>query len=905
MSSKAPVISTEQSITQFIDSAYEFTRGMDVWFRRFGADRGHTGAQRLMLLHERAQLGCLRRAIRLRRSIGFYGESQCGKSNLVSRIGEGLGARATPTGSLLVMDPTPAGELVPWSADGHNGCIEFAKWLNPIAGTESTGVICRLTTRVNPDSPPGCFVARVMSHADLLMSVALGNSEDTSYDGLPEKLAEEVKQLRAGPLEDDPEHFSEQLLVAWRFLKSRWQNGSNARRVQDLEQCLWVQFVEELFKTGKRLAWTPGPGESSPYLKLAAMLWSSQPQLSDMYRRLLQALSNLQGAEEIYVAAVDACRSGNDGAFHHSLLDVRNIDTLFEESVGSRGVRVSFRAPHGAFLSSSIPRSMLCALVRELELPMAVDGDAPASLIDVLDYPGARPTSADGRIEGNMQPQDRALAVFRRGKLNRLFLSGVDLQDCSALCLVVTGNGPLNAGPVMRQSLFPWLIREAGGEWRSPAFTGDRLPEDPHPEQIDPPLVVAVSKSDMLVNENADAGSLFGGRLRELDKEYCKGENGLDWISRWPSGIFNRVHWVHNPDVPGSVKLAEFASTRASALAHIRTSYMADQMVQRHVSDPGRRFDDLFKASADVKALFESLRTVIQRSRREERIVEGALGLLDHVVGVASNDYLGPDPRARVANERRKAQADVAALKAVLSQGHNPVSSILRALQVSPLDVQRACRAAHAQTSAAEAGEVGVLRFDDFYRLMCEGFAERIDGRLRQMNSMSKMLNSATDAAAHHDVLMSIRDHFARMPGTGWFRSRVEKPVAAMFQAMNPEALAASPVLATVVSTAWNRSVLWLDREPALQAVLPKIPPIRRPVHASSAKIVDHWSSRLPDVYEAMVDPAGAARPGNAELGKMLRDLRSAVGAMSNSLPVDVYAELTGRLRALEESLPN
>jgi hypothetical protein len=905
MPTEAPAIPTEQSIAKFIDSAYDFTRGMDVWFRRFGADRGHTGAQRLMLLHERAQLGCLRRAIRLRRSIGFYGESQCGKSNLVSRIGEGLGARATPSGSLLVLDPTPAGERGPWSADGHEGCIEFAKWLNPIAGTESTGVICRLTTRVNPDSPPGCFVARLMSHADLLMSVALGNSEDTSYDGRPQELAEAVKQLRAGPLEDDPERFSEQLLVAWRFLQSRWKDGANARRVHELEQCLWVDFVEDLFKKGKRPAWNPEPGEFSPYLKLAAMLWSSQPHLSDMYRRLLQALSSLQGSEEIFVSALDACRSGGDGAFHHSLLDVRNIDSLFEESVGSRGVRVTFRAQHGAFVSSSIPRSMLCALVRELELPLAVHGDAPASPIDVLDYPGARPTSADGRIEGNMQPQDRALAVFRRGKLNRLFLSGVDLQDCSALCLVVTGNGPLNAGPVMRQSLHPWFIREAGGEWRSAATPMDRLPQEPHPVRIDPPLVVAVSKSDMMVNENADAGSLFGGRLRELDKEYCKGENGLDWISRWPSGIFNRVHWVHNPDVPGSVKLRDFASTRASALARIRTSYLADQMVQRHVADPGRRFDDLFQASADVNALFDSLRTVIQRSHREARIVEGALELLDHVVGVASSDYLGPDPRARVAEERRKAQADVAAFQAVLSQGRNPVASILRALQVSPLDVQRACRAAHAETASAEAGEVGVLKFDDFYRLMCDGFAERIDGRLRQENLLGRMLNSATDSAVHHDVLASIRDHFARMPGMPWFRSRVETPVASMFQAMNPEALAASPVLAAVVSTAWNRSVVWLDREPALPAELPKIPPVRRPVHASSAKIVGHWSSRLPDVYEAMVDPAGAARPGNAELGKMLRDLRSAVSAMSTSLRAAGITDPAGRLRALEDSLPN
>jgi hypothetical protein len=495
--------------------------------------------------------------------------------------------------------------------------------------------------------------------------------------------------------------------------------------------------------------------------------------------------------------------------------------------------------------------------------------------------------------------------VFRRGKLNRLFLSGVDLQDCSALCLVVTGNGPLNAGPVMRHSLYPWFVREAGGEWRSAAMPTDRLPQEPHPARIDPPLVVAVSKSDMLVNENADAGSLFGGRLRELDKEYCKGEKGLDWISRWPSGIFNRVHWVHNPDVPGSVKLREFASNRASALARIRASYMADQMVQWHVADPGRRFDDLFQAPADVNALFESLRTVIQRSHREARIVEGALELLDHVVGVASSDYLGPDPRARVAEERRKAQADVAAFQAVLLQGRNPVASILRALQVSPLDVQRACRAAHAETASAEAGEVGVLKFDDFYRLMCDGFAERIDGRLRQMGSVGKMLNSAADSAVHHDVLASIRDHFTRMPGMPWFRSRVETPVASMFQAMNPEALAASPVLAAVVSTAWNRSVVWLDREPALPAELPKIPPVRRPVHASSAKIVRHWSSRLPDVYEAMVDPAGAARPGNAELGKMLRDLRSAVGAMSASLRVAGIADPAGRLRALEDSLPN
>lgn len=895
-----------QSIIALIDEACEFTQSRDEWIEEHGAQRGHSGEQRLGLLNARRQLQLLARASRLQRSVGFYGESQCGKSNLVSRIGGGLGASVTASGSLLVKDPSPVGASSPWGVEGHPGCIEFAKWLNPIVNTEATGVICRLTTAdAGSDVHPGCFRARVMSQADLVISIAIGNGDDTEYAGSKRVLQQELARIRDLPTEQDHGRFVDELLVAWNFLVARWGGeGEPNARARDLIESGWREYLRELFLRGVRPVWDPRSKECA-YLRMVGLLWSGQSDLTDVFWRLLQASELTGGASELCVEAAEVCRS--DEPAHHSLLDVRNIDSLFDERIGGRGVHVRFRQANGGWGVAGIPRSMLSALIRELELPLATDGPRGGASVDVLDFPGARSTSAAGQIERDQNPLQRALSVFRRGKLNYLFLAGVDLYDCSALCLVVTGNGPLNAGAVVRQAVGHWLRREDPGYALRHRDRGRLGGAERAAALVDPPLVVAVSKADMLVNEAAGAQSLFGGRLGELEKEYCC-DPRWPWLGQWSTGgPFRRVHWVHNPDAPGAQSLREFLQPgRSAALDRIRRTYLSDGMVLRHVAEPGPAFERLFRSPEDVDALFGTVSEVVRTVRREQRILEDAVAALEPEVSAVNRDYLGASDGGRAAAERREALADVDALEAVLAKGRNPVSMLLRGLQVSPIDVQRACRAAMADVGRDDPGEVGVLRFSDFYAQLSKGFVDRLDRRLPDGSSLAQLLRGSSGTDGSRQVLLSLRQHFAAMPGASWFRSSVESQVGSMFGAMDAAALTSSPVLAAVASTAWNRCVVWLDRQPeALQSTPPGLPR-RRTAHASSARILSHWRDRLPDVYERMVDPLGASAPGNAALGTMRESLRSAVEATLAALRGAGVADVQGlqaRLAKLESVL--
>jgi hypothetical protein len=889
----------EHPIARFIDAARSFADGRDLWIARFGSDRGLSGEHRMALLSGRRRLEQLSEAARLRKSVGFYGESQCGKSNLVSRIGQGLGASMTATGSLLVRDPSSNGSVGPWAADGHPGAIEFARWLNPIAGTESTGVICRLTTTPAAGVPAGCFRARTLTQSDLIVSLALGNAGDTKYEGTRVGVHQEMTRLRKAETEPDPEGFVGQLLVAWAFLSEHWGGESSPEpRARDLIESGWREYLRELYLAARRPVWDPRASDRCPYLRFVGMLWSGQDELTGVFRRLLESRCALLGAGEVFIGATDVCRSEHPQ--HHSLLDVRNIDV--DEWGASRSVAVRFPSAHGELMQAGIPRSHLSALIREIELPLLVGAEADAEAIDVLDYPGARPTFADGKIDKVQNPLQRALDVFRRGKLNYLFLAGIGLEDCSALCLVVTGNGPLNAGPVVRKAFHAWYSRETSDAEAS-REPGARFDHEPRPRRVDPPLVVAVSKSDMLLNEKGDVGSLFGTRLLELEKEYCC---DLPWLQKWPGGPFRRVHWVHNPDAHGSVPLRSYlAPERASALARMRASYLSHQSVLSHVAEPGEAFDRLFRSPEDVDALFGSLAKAVDSVDREGRLVGQALAELAPIVAAANRDYLGPDASGRAEMARQEALLDVGALEVVLAGSRNPVAVFLRALQVSPIDVQRACRAAAADVGRIDPGEVGVLKFDTFYRKMSEGFVDRLESRLNSQHALATSLRQPQGSGAKRDALLSLKQHFAAMPGSDWFRNRVRTPVSAMFEALNPDALAASPVLAALVSTTWNRCIVWLDNPPPVVQQLPDAQPTRRPAHASSAKILSHWRHRLPDVYAGLVDPAGAARAGNGDLGMLRTRLRATVGELRGSLVrtvvVDQGADSLGsRLEQLE-----
>lgn len=880
-----PTDRLHRDLPDLADAAVRFAASLEEWLRGHGRERSESGARRILLLHRRSHLERLAVAARSSRSIGFYGESQCGKSNLVSRLGRSLGATKAAEGPLMILDAS-GDRSAPWANEDGGGGIDFARWLNPVNNKEATGVICRFTSDGPEPAQPGHFVARVLSHRDIVASLALGHIDEIVPGVTGLDIARELEAIQREPSEADHDGFMAALLSAWEFLATR--RLAHSARLRELEEADWHGFVTKMFLAGKRPEWRPDDRRGSPYQRLAGMLWACQPELDEVYRRLLDVSMKLNGAEEVSISPLDVCRSDGDaGVARASLLDVSYIDGLLSGLESSGGIQVHYHTGRGSVRTLGLSRSALVAMIRELILPVPAPAAGGSAGVDILDFPGARKSTPAQDFRTHQQPDKLALQVLRRGKLNQLFLTGVEYQDCSALCLVVSGNGNLEAGPVVKQSLDAWLRREG---WASP---GSR-PSAPRPLQrdlppvLDPPLVVAVTKADMLMNEQGNR--LFGGRLREMDAEYC---GGLPWMSQWSEeGPFTRVHWVHNPAADGARSPGAFSE---DAIRRIRAGYAEDPIVALHVERPLPRFDALVaRPPSDIDDLFAVLRSVAGRVAHEQRVLASILDALEPLEAEVRRDFLGDDRGARVAEERADAARDLEFLRDALASGRNPVSHMLRALQVSAVDVQRACRAAGEEISAIDPVEVGILRFADFYGKLRDLFELRLNRELRRFAALEPSRDQVGGVGPR---VLSLQQHFAQLPGALWFRSRVESDsVRDLFMTRNPAALAASPVLGALVSTAWNRGMVWLDRIPPVDSE-PTVPPRRRAVHASSDKILDHWRQRLPDVYSDLVDPRRTSLPGNSELGSMRRELHGAIVRIMGQVRHGEAAEFTASLR--------
>ena len=91
----------------FANESKKFCENMDHWIHKFGQESHASGLSRTDALQARTELERIERALRWGPSVGVYGESQCGKSNLVSRFAQGLGAEMAEDGGLLISDPSP------------------------------------------------------------------------------------------------------------------------------------------------------------------------------------------------------------------------------------------------------------------------------------------------------------------------------------------------------------------------------------------------------------------------------------------------------------------------------------------------------------------------------------------------------------------------------------------------------------------------------------------------------------------------------------------------------------------------------------------------------------------------------------------------------------------------------
>jgi len=847
--------------------------GLDSWATDHPpqAQKHHVARSDLQLRD--AQMERIREALQWGVSVGFYGESQAGKSNLVSRLAKSLGSKQSKDGGICVRGQA---EELP---------IDFMDAIDPGGGgKESTGVVCRFTTTdVHSDGkvPLGGFPVSFISHAELICSLVDGFQTGVDKEHRPERtwVRQTLDELRRAPRERDgqdangqPERsLMPQLLEAWSVLTEKYRSELIGQLdVGGDGEDGWDEFVRECVDRGERPK--VGTLDQSDLRKLVSMLWGGDSAMGNLWFRLFSDLRKLEQMKHHWVGSQDLCKSERSG--FKSLIDVSWLNELAGDGnqvncaiQGHEGDREAKRA---------LSKAAFVALVRELVLPVPVEADpATASCFDVIDFPGAR--AADKKKDHQSdEGAGRVLAVqaLRRGKLNRLFITGVQHFDSSVLCLA-TQCGNQSAGEVIRRALKDWLQREGWPECAQRKHSPLARTTNSTGGGEGPPLVLAMTKVDMLAKEPNRLGDTF----HEV-KETISPVKELPWMDKWsPVGKFQGTYWVYNP-------LATLGRTPITPLHRLNVRQQFERafddsdLLRNYTWNVKANLDALLTESGDAVGLLAERLKGLALSAGDRRIPGLALHLLKQagdLKGRMDQIHIGKVDGAAVGQANKQAKSHMDAIKG-LDVSH--AAGLLRCLTMSTKDVRKAWQRAMRTTGAGLAVAKGEVHFEVFFTALCGVFADEFERRSAQKHTLWKQEMERRHKAG---FVAEFRQKMLMLPTAPWFKRPLRQRVEPLLRRVNAAQMSKER-LANIVAAQWNRCMTWLDEEPPAGGDGCPNRPKLRGEQASNRGIVQHWSSALSRAYDNLVDPEDRKAPWNVDIGKCLDNLVHALATFRDRI---------------------
>lgn len=836
------------------DAGVAFADGLVGWMRQYPdeADKSRLLHVDDILLRKR-RLSRVRAALEHRASVGLFGESQCGKSMLVSRFGQALGVATDAEGNLLIRG-------VPGEESGSNAAgISFTRYLDPAASQESTGIACRFTTRELDEIGQDRFLLELMSISELLTSLALGwkssqAEQDVDLELVEEVLSRTLKMLRREEcLEDDPDELMVELLEAWEYL--RHEPGSPLSNTKlyhllDNGDAGWDEFVRECVKTGRRPRLSAaGPnGGQAPIDQLVALLWPRFDSLTDVWRKLFLARWEFRSSDSVTVHKTDACKQWNEDTLRRQSIIavewIRLLDPDPEDSDAmlraSLKVEVQGTGGHSGERDGRFVRiADLVAMTRSIVLPLQpADADARlTAAFDVIDFPGAR---AD-------EKSNRGVDAFLRGKLNRLFVGSTNAYDTNVLCLVAAADGNMEAAPVVREAIDAWRASKS------------------HGDQVDKPMVLAITKADKLWEGQRDPSQGAKARLERIRGDYVSSASDRkDWMTEGGPGgrEFQRVHWVHNPDFAGDVFCDE---DRARARFGEPT-----ELFTKHSSGWRGSLDALLASDgSDITRLLDSVSELAKESARTRGLSSMLVGQVDGLHACLAEVY---KPGGNI-DARERAEADARTHVSALRMGHKhyALANLLQMVSWSPRRLESVIR-----ETLLEATEhaMGVVEFDALYARLLRAYRKEIDREIGQNPQWFVGLGDET-------VRAQLQGRVMRLPEWEDFREAVRRAVEPRLQVSAQQMN--SVAIASGIRMVWSRQMVWLGSPPTprrdgrdLQA------PLEIDLRFDSKATLDilrHWESRLPEVYAGMDGQDQSGQPHNAHLKTLIAPLRETVSA--------------------------
>ncbi|MDE5870311.1 MAG: putative virulence factor [Muribaculaceae bacterium] len=565
----------------------------------------------------RRKLNKIRRALTDNCSAAAYGESQVGKSYLMS--------------SLLSSSDCP------FVIENNGKEYSFIDQLNPSGGNnskiESTGVITRFTLRKTPldNSDPVKDMVKVdcLSIVDIILLLADSYYNDIKiqpdsvlkYDAINSELNalsyiwEGKQKVNKFINEDDIRDINDYIKEVIGNNASAIYHSNFARTIAPVIQYIPVDKWVDVF----------------------SLLWNKNPEINRLFTTLINAYQKIGFQQEIYVP-FDAVLRENGTLLKIEWLDTvcgipseNNTDRLFTDIYNGEGHKIA----------SDFSKGELSALIAELtfELPEDIAHDRPfLKEMDLLDFPGARSREKYKEREiSSVLPK-----MLRRGKVAYLFNKySRSLRISSVL---FCHHNDQKAEPTIGETVNNWIEENIGEDTRN------RAEMLRNTNNISPLFLVATKfnidlERTKIDNRNTpESLDKHWNRFDTVFPEIIKPDRWLDEWSESASGTvtpFQSIYplrdffWSGKNNLFDGYSDGEIKSPEKGVhinpdfpdyLDRLKESFLRNKFVETHFSNPERSWEEFATLNNDgSKAIIRDLNSisgVLDRARRNRYLTQ-------------------------------------------------------------------------------------------------------------------------------------------------------------------------------------------------------------------------------------------------------------------------------------------
>lgn len=562
----------------------------------------------------------------------IYGESQVGKSYLVS--------------SLL------SGKHSQFSLQGGDGMqYNFIESVNPPGGgSESTSLVSRFSVNYTPIDNKFPIKAVLLSPADLILVLC-----DSFYNDIILKETPEVHLLTAEELKVDVNAIRE----SYKGLPSK-QSILSEDDVLDISDYFdaYFQKADRIKDSGyfKVIPQLVQAIEPSHWKDVFSLLWNKDHAFTELFGQLISEYQKLDFAQELYLPIESVLYT------HGTLLDVKRMHEIYSSP---DHLEPNYTPSTTVLLKNGsqvvFSKSFLCALTAELVFgqPKELISEKPfLEYTDLLDFPGARSRM---EIQLNAVEKESIPALLLRGKVAYLFNKYSDSERIRIL--MFCAKHEQTAQRFMPGLLNNWIGKVIGkdAEARGKYIDTSKVP----------PLFIIgtffnVNMAYDPLHDGKDQSSLNYRWKQRFDttlaKEYIEVENPTySWFNNWTSAepFFRNIFLLRDfekSETPSRLfsgynqykeEKEEIPTPQnPSFRKDLRRSFIEYDFVKKHFEDPAASWDAAATINKDGTALIIEKLTIAasnSKAARQSKIKSDLIQIFDALMAELHKHYHSAD----------------------------------------------------------------------------------------------------------------------------------------------------------------------------------------------------------------------------------------------------------------------